>query len=77
MFFQVVVYSDDSAGDRSRADFAPAFAGRHMDPEEAAINGFDFGGGAHHGVDADRNAMLNLDGSADRDFAESQNGCRA
>ena len=69
MLLEEVIDADDGAGDDSGADFTLAFEGGDVDFVEAALDGFDFGGGAYDRVDADGKAVLDVDVGADRDLA--------
>jgi hypothetical protein len=62
---QVVIDPDNGTRDGSYADFALSFMGDDMDLVEATFDSFDLGGGAHHGIDAYRNSMLDTDTGAD------------
>src|SRR5208337_4895301 len=46
-----------------------SFDGGDANPVEAALDGLNLGGCAHHGVNSNRSTMIHMDGRADRDLS--------
>ena len=69
VFFQEIVDPYDGSRNGSDADFALSLMDGDMYPIEAAVDGLNLGRGADDGVDSHREAMLDLNGGADRHLA--------